>query len=259
MPPVTALRSPPDSRITGADSPVIADSSTVAMPSITVPSPGISSPAGTTTTSPRVSSAAAFVEPSRIVATVSLRIVRSVSAWARPRPSANASAMFANTTVSHSQKAIVNVYQAGSWPPPSGLPPNDLDQPGDGRDHRADLDDEHHRVADLHARVELLEAVDQRAARRCRAGTARSPGVRGWPASARTSARSSCQAVEREVELEHVHAFLAGEAEPAARGVLGDQAVDRRAARGGARPRRGGPGSRRSPARFRGRGPRPSC
>ena len=124
VPPVTALRSPPDSRMTGADSPVIADSSTVAMPSITVPSPGISSPAGTTTTSPRTSSAAAFVVPSRIVATVSLRIVRNVSACARPRPSANASAMFANTTVSHSQKAIVNVYQASSWPPPSGLPPN---------------------------------------------------------------------------------------------------------------------------------------
>ena len=53
VPPVTALRSPPDSRITGADSPVMADSSTEAMPSITVPSPGISSPASTTTTSPR--------------------------------------------------------------------------------------------------------------------------------------------------------------------------------------------------------------
>ena len=36
VPPVTAERSPPDSRITGADSPVIADSSTVAMPSIDV-------------------------------------------------------------------------------------------------------------------------------------------------------------------------------------------------------------------------------
>ena len=56
VPPVTALRSPPDSRMTGADSPVIADSSTEAMPSITVPSPGISSPASTTTTSPRRSS-----------------------------------------------------------------------------------------------------------------------------------------------------------------------------------------------------------
>ena len=32
--------------------------------------------------------------------------------------------MFANTTVSHSQIEIVNVYQAGSLPPPSGLPPN---------------------------------------------------------------------------------------------------------------------------------------
>ena len=55
VPPVTAERSPPDSRITGADSPVIADSSTVAMPSITSPSPGITSPAVTTHSSPRSS------------------------------------------------------------------------------------------------------------------------------------------------------------------------------------------------------------
>ena len=33
VPPVTAERSPPDSRTTGADSPVMADSSTTAMPS----------------------------------------------------------------------------------------------------------------------------------------------------------------------------------------------------------------------------------
>jgi hypothetical protein len=52
VPPVTALRSPPDSRTTGADSPVIADSSTVAMPCTMSPSPGMSSPAVTTTTSP---------------------------------------------------------------------------------------------------------------------------------------------------------------------------------------------------------------
>src|SRR5262245_51476918 len=31
--------------------------------------------------------------------------------------------MFANTTVSHSQNEITNVYHAGSWPPPTGLPP----------------------------------------------------------------------------------------------------------------------------------------
>ena len=41
VPPVTALRSPPDSRMTGALSPVITDSSTDATPSITSPSPGI--------------------------------------------------------------------------------------------------------------------------------------------------------------------------------------------------------------------------
>ena len=45
VPPVTALRSPPDSRMTGALSPVITDSSTVAIPSMTSPSPGIRSPA----------------------------------------------------------------------------------------------------------------------------------------------------------------------------------------------------------------------
>ena len=41
VPPVTAERSPPASRITGADSPVIADSSTDATPSITSPSPAM--------------------------------------------------------------------------------------------------------------------------------------------------------------------------------------------------------------------------
>ena len=45
MPPVTALRSPPLSRITGALSPVIALSSTDATPSTTSPSHGMTSPA----------------------------------------------------------------------------------------------------------------------------------------------------------------------------------------------------------------------
>ncbi len=59
VPPVTAERSPPDSRMTGADSPVIADSSTDAMPSTTSPSPGMAWPASTTTMSPCCSSGAA--------------------------------------------------------------------------------------------------------------------------------------------------------------------------------------------------------
>ncbi len=47
VPPVTAERSPPASRMTGADSPVMAHSSTEAAPSTTSPSAGICSPAGT--------------------------------------------------------------------------------------------------------------------------------------------------------------------------------------------------------------------
>ena len=52
VPPVTDEKSPPASRMTGADSPVIADSSTEATPSMTSPSPGMMSPAATMTTSP---------------------------------------------------------------------------------------------------------------------------------------------------------------------------------------------------------------
>ncbi len=52
VPPVTAEKSPPDSRITGADSPVMALSSTEATPSMTSPSAGMVSPASISTTSP---------------------------------------------------------------------------------------------------------------------------------------------------------------------------------------------------------------
>ena len=52
VPPVTADRSPPASRMTGADSPVMADSSTEATPSMISPSEGMNSLAETTTTSP---------------------------------------------------------------------------------------------------------------------------------------------------------------------------------------------------------------
>ena len=52
VPPVTAERSPPDSRMTGADSPVMADSSTEATPSMISPSEGMRSPASHTTRSP---------------------------------------------------------------------------------------------------------------------------------------------------------------------------------------------------------------
>ena len=122
VPPVTAERSPPDSRMTGADSPVIAASLTEAMPSITSPSEGIMSPASTRTTSPTLR----FVEatslkffrsaPFNNLAGVSLRCRRSVSACALPRPSAIASAKFANSTVNHSHRTIWNSNRM--CPPP---------------------------------------------------------------------------------------------------------------------------------------------
>ncbi len=55
VPPVTAERSPPASRITGADSPVIAASLTEATPSMMSPSQGTMSPASTSTTLPATS------------------------------------------------------------------------------------------------------------------------------------------------------------------------------------------------------------
>ncbi len=109
VPPVTALRSPPDSRMTGALSPVMADSSTLAMPSITSPSPGIVSPASTRTVSPERSCVAETVCSRPLVilrAVVSVLVLRSVSACALPRPSAMASAKLANKTVNHSQMVI---------------------------------------------------------------------------------------------------------------------------------------------------------
>ena len=66
VPPVTADRSPPLSRMTGADLPVMADSSIEAMPSITSPSLGISSPAGPARgRSAAVPAPGRFLSPSR--------------------------------------------------------------------------------------------------------------------------------------------------------------------------------------------------
>ena len=110
VPPVTADRSPPDSRMTGADSPVIADSSTDATPSVISPSAGMNSPALTITMSPlrRLAAGTVSVRPPATIrfAMVSVLALRRVSACALPRPSAMASAKLANNTVSQSQNVI---------------------------------------------------------------------------------------------------------------------------------------------------------
>ena len=113
VPPVTAERSPPDSRMTGADSPVIAASLTEATPSITSPSEGMRSPASTSTMSPgRGSSAGTSSKASRRAgsrrrfAAVSVRVAARLAACALPRPSATASAKLAKSTVNQSQSTI---------------------------------------------------------------------------------------------------------------------------------------------------------
>ena len=119
VPPVTAERSPPLSRITGADSPVMADSSTEATPSMTSPSPGTSSPASITTRSPARNSSAPTCSSgppglARRRAMVCVRILRRLAACALPRPSATASARLANTTVNHSHRDTLAVNQIGA-------------------------------------------------------------------------------------------------------------------------------------------------
>ncbi len=122
VPPVTAERSPPNSRMTGADSPVIAASLTDATPSTTSPSEGMVSPASTSTTSPTLRPVLGTRRKPRVaglvssLAWVSVRVLRSDSAWALPRPSAIASAKLANSTVNHSQMMIWNSKPI--WPPP---------------------------------------------------------------------------------------------------------------------------------------------
>ena len=117
VPPVTADRSPPASRMTGADSPVIADSSTLATPTTTSPSPGMISPALTSTRSPGIRwlLGTTAIRPSSVSsrAWVSVRALRSVSACALPRPSATASARLPNSTVSHSHTATATLNTLG--------------------------------------------------------------------------------------------------------------------------------------------------
>jgi len=108
VPAVTAERSPPASRITGALSPVIAASFTDATPETTSPSEGMRSPVWTSTMSPTFSWLAgtvSYLRPSPLsrLAVSSAFVARKLAACALPLPSASASAKVPNSTVSHSQ------------------------------------------------------------------------------------------------------------------------------------------------------------
>ena len=115
VPPVTEEKSLPDSRSTGADSPVTALSFTEATPTTTSPSAGMISCASTSTKSPLrrlladTSSKLALRSAERsFFAWTSLRMARRDAAWAFPRPSATASAKLANRTVSQSHAAMAS-------------------------------------------------------------------------------------------------------------------------------------------------------
>ena len=130
VPPVTALRSPL-SRMTGALSPVMALSFTDAIPWMTSPSQGIKSSASTNTTSPRFKALAGTREDGtsrywspdsglpNFFAFISRRELRNDSACAFPRPSANASEKFANSTVNQSHRDTARMNQTGASPFPN--------------------------------------------------------------------------------------------------------------------------------------------
>ncbi len=188
VPATTALRSPPASRMTGALSPVIAASLTDATPSTMSPSHGTSSSASMRTMSPlrstaddTISTFASRFASASFFAGVSLRACRSVSACAFPRPSAIASAKLAKSTVNHSQSETAKMKPAEASPcPPSAWTKSAVvkDAP--------DLDDEHDRVLELMARVELSEGVDHGALhdrpleQLSRRGLPPEGGVRRW-------------------------------------------------------------------------------
>ena len=154
VPPVTAERSPPDSRMTGADSPVIADSSTLAMPSITVPSAGITSPAETTTSSPTrsVELGTSSTPPSR--------------SDVRDRLGARLAELVGLGLPASLGDRLGEVREEDGEPEPGGDEPREHARVGDRErrdEHAADLDHEHDRVARHPPWVELEHAVARRA------------------------------------------------------------------------------------------------
>ena len=168
VPPVTAERSPPASRITGADSPVMAASLTEATPSMTSPSPGIMSPASTSTISPGRSCDASTRLPDLAVVAghqdaLGARLLPGAAQGVGLRPAAPF------------RDRLGEVGEQHGEPQPGGDLAREQRRPA-GRQiadeehrhqRRHDRGDEDHGVLDQRARVELAEGV-RTAARRAR-------------------------------------------------------------------------------------------
>src|SRR5215469_1805107 len=133
VPPVTELRSPPLSRITGALSPVMALSLTEATPSITSPSAGTKSPASTSTTSP--------LRRLGLAAPLGHRLREVGEEHGEPEPKRD------TEDEAGRRLAVASVQQ--------GLQPEQRGQDG------AHVDHEHHGIPHLPPRGKLLEGIDR--------------------------------------------------------------------------------------------------
>ena len=109
VPPVTALRSPPDSRMTGADSPVI-DRFVYAgnaFDDVAVTRNNVIGFAHHHVALAQLRGGNVSILPfPKLLGLVSVLVLRRRSACALPRPSAMASAKLANSTVNHSHRQI---------------------------------------------------------------------------------------------------------------------------------------------------------
>ncbi len=153
VPPVTAERSPPDSRMTGADSPVMADSSTEAMPSMISPSEGIRSPASHTTRSPLASADAGTRS--------SVPSAFKQAGFGLGSHAPQGVGLGLAPTLGH---GLGEVGEDDGQEQPDRDGPGEQGGVGDGLDegdHGADQHHEHDRVLDLHPGVELHESVDR--------------------------------------------------------------------------------------------------
>ena len=165
VPPVTEAKSPPDSRMTGADSPVIALSSTEATPSITSPSSrdhvaGFDQHDSVSLAQRRLPSdpVCRAVAP-RLFAQLlrdGLRHASCARSDGRLRLAAAFGHRLGEIGEQHREPQPERDRQHEGLPALRRMPAQRLDPQHGGQD-AADVDDEHHRVAPLHARGPACE------------------------------------------------------------------------------------------------------
>ena len=244
VPPVTAERSPPDSRITGADSPVIADSSTEPTPSMISPSAGMTSPGLDDDDVAALQLGRRHLDaPSRSARdawSCASRAARSPAPCRGPRRSPRRSSRTARSARARPRsRRRTRGCRCGRArargrrsPVVITLPSSTMNITGFRTCSRGSSFGNESRIA---ASDELAREDAAAVARPSRAS----------------------EPVESEVELEHVDAGLAEEAERAAVGVARRSAAARSRAAGAGRRRRAATAAPRWPARCRGRCPEP--